>query len=124
MTTVVLNAPGAVTQLDLRAPDLQPSQLLTFPTGLNEFGNDGIIAWGQRHVAGCGLGRSYVHYVTGIADPVDRPHRVEGEQRIATLLVAWRNRPDCGRGRRTDPVCAPAPSKRAALTANFGTSAA
>lgn len=64
-TQVVLGANGAATLIDT----CNDGCIVTFQNGLDEFGNDGIIAWGR------GLGQEnsspvYLHYVTGIPTPL------------------------------------------------------
>jgi len=62
MTTVVLDASGAVTQLDTCGD----ACIVTFPTGLKGFGNDGTIAWGHGMSQDASGGMLYAHYVAGI----------------------------------------------------------
>lgn len=67
--SAVFDSAGAATQLDLCAPNCGPQQRvvtsLIFPHGVDQFGNDGFIAWG-RGVSQLTGSLAYTHYVSGL----------------------------------------------------------
>jgi hypothetical protein len=119
MTTVVLNASGAVTQLDTCAD----ACIVTFPTGLKGFGNDGTIAWGHGMSQDASGGLLYAHYVAGIPTPLSDLTTLKAGNVVGTYSLLGGTLPTADAVPGQTPF-ATGTVQGAALTVNFGTSIA
>jgi FecR-like protein len=114
-TTVVLDAAGAVTQLDTCGD----ACIVTFPTGLKGFGNDGTIAWGHGMSQDSSGGLLYAHYVTGLPTPLTDIASLQANRVVATYSLLGGTFPTADSGPGQSPFAA-GTVQSAGLTVDFG----
>jgi hypothetical protein len=119
MTTVVLDASGAVTQLDTCGD----ACIVTFPTGLKGFGNDGTIAWGHGMSQDASGGMLYAHYVAGIPTPGSDLSALVANNVVATYSLLGGTLPTADALPGQMPF-ATGTVQSASLTVNFGAATA
>ena len=108
-TPVTLGTNGAVTSINAGG------SLITFPSGLEQFGNDGIVAWGRGFGQDANGGTPYLHYVTGIPTP-----DIGSLKMVATYTLAGGTSPTAHASPGESPF-AIGNLVGGSLTANFGT---
>ena len=118
-TTVVLDQSGAVTQFD----SCGDACIVTFPSGLKGFGNDGTVAWGRGMSQDASGGLFYTHYVTGLPTSPSDLGALVANNVVATYSLLGGTVPTADAAPGQMPF-ALGTVQSAGLTVNFGLSRA
>jgi len=121
---VILNAQGAVTQIDLTpSPATNGPQLLTLTTTAPEPGNDGIIVWGSGSALLQGSPH-YIHYIAGLPTPLTDMTTLRATSTIASYTLVGGSAPtadvDGVKAFQTGTLSPPELTGLTTLTADFG----